>query len=93
MIALGDLTRLYQATTAAQEALDVLAGRLEAVLPETEPLARDAGGERRGMTLRLRPEAWKQLKFAAIEQGVPAHDLLTEALNDWFAKRGKPPIA
>jgi hypothetical protein len=48
---------------------------------------------RRGMTLRLHPDAWKQLKFAAVEQGVSAHEVLLQALNDWFAKHGKPPIA
>jgi hypothetical protein len=45
------------------------------------------------MTLRLRPDAWTQLKIAAAERGVPSHDLLLEALNDWFTKQGKPPIA
>ena len=53
----------------------------------------DVSEGRRGMTLRLRPEAWKQLKLAAMDRGTPAHDLLLEALNDWFTKHGKPPIA
>jgi len=53
----------------------------------------EEGGPRRGMTLRLRPDAWKQLKIAAVEQGVSAHDLLTQALNDWFTRHDKPPIA
>jgi hypothetical protein len=48
---------------------------------------------RRGMTLRLRPDAWRALKYAAIERGVPAHDVLIEALNAWFTAHGIPPIA
>jgi hypothetical protein len=48
---------------------------------------------RRGVTLRLRPDAWRQLKIAAVERDAPAHDLLVEAVNDWFTKHGKPPIA
>ena len=48
---------------------------------------------RRGMTLRLREDAWRQLKVAALDRGETAHDLLLEALNDWFTKQGKPPIA
>jgi hypothetical protein len=48
---------------------------------------------RRGVTLRLNEAAWRQLKQAALDRGVPSHDLLIEALNEWFSKQGKPPIA
>ena len=48
---------------------------------------------RRGVTLRLNETAWRQLKQAALDRGVPSHDLLIEALNEWFGKQGKPPIA
>lgn len=49
--------------------------------------------ERRGQTLRLSVEAWRQLKIMAAEEGRPAHDLLLDAVNDLFRKHGKPPIA
>ena len=56
--------------------------------------AKEQGGERRrGQTLRLPETAWKQLKMLAVDRGVPAHDLLIEAVNDLFQKHGKPPIA
>jgi hypothetical protein len=54
---------------------------------------------RRGQTLRLPPEARRQLKLLAVEQEeareviVRQHDLLLEAVNDLFRKYGKPPIA
>jgi hypothetical protein len=47
----------------------------------------------RGQTLRLNQRAWAQLKLLALESATPSHDLLIEALNDLFQKRGKPPIA
>ncbi len=46
--------------------------------PKAVP-AREAGA-RRGMTLRLDPVTWRRLKLAAVDQGRPAHDLVTEAL-------------
>jgi hypothetical protein len=45
------------------------------------------------ISMRLRHDAWKQVKIAAVERGTTAHDLMVEALNDWFTKHGKPPIA
>lgn len=39
------------------------------------------------------PEVGKQLKMMAAEDGTTVQRLLTEALNDLFAKHGKPPIA
>ena len=45
------------------------------------------------ITMRLRQDAWKQIKIAAVERGTTARGLMIEALNDWFTKHGKPPIA
>lgn len=45
----------------------------------TSAPAADAAA-RRGMTLRLDPVTWRRLKLAAIDQGRPAHDIVTEAL-------------
>ncbi len=47
----------------------------------------------KGQTLRLNMDAWRQLKIMAIDQGVPAHDLLIEAVNGYFRRHGKPPLA
>jgi hypothetical protein len=44
---------------------------------------------RRGQTLRLNPEAWRELKLLALEHEVAAHQLLIEAVNDLFQKYGK----
>ena len=49
--------------------------------------------ERKGQTLRLSVEAWRQLKFIAFAEATPVHDILVDAVNDAFRKRGKPPIA
>jgi hypothetical protein len=49
--------------------------------------------KQRIMAVRLRQDAWKQVKIAAVERGTTAHDPMIEALNDWFTKHGKPPIA
>lgn len=48
---------------------------------------------RKGQTLRLSVEAWRQLKIMAAEETRPVHDMLVEAVNDLFRKQGKPPIA
>ncbi len=54
------------------------------------PVAKD---DRRGQTLRLRPDAWAQLKILAVERGKPSHELLIEAVNLLFDHHGKPTIA
>ena len=60
----------------------------------TGPAApRRAVEKRKGQTLRLTRDAWKQLKLLAIEHDRTAHDLLIEAVNDLFGKHGGPPIA
>ena len=48
---------------------------------------------RKGLTLRLNRSAWRQLRQLALDDERSAHDLLIEALNDYFAKRGKPRAA
>lgn len=50
-------------------------------------------GPRKGLTLRLNPAAWRQLRQLAFDDERSAHDLLIEALNDYFEKRGKSRIA
>ena len=53
---------------------------------------KDARG-RRGQTLRLEPEAWRQLKMLAIAEGKTSHDLLIEAVNLLFDHYNRPTIA
>lgn len=54
---------------------------------------------RKGVLLRLKPDAWFQLKSMAAEQTISRGEIYTmqsaleEAVNDWFRKNGKPPIA
>lgn len=48
---------------------------------------------RKGLTLRLNPAAWRQLRQLALDDERSAHDLLIEALNDLFEKRGKQRLA
>ena len=47
----------------------------------------------RKLTLRINPEAWRQLKLLALDEGRPAHALLIDALNALFKAKGKPPLA
>lgn len=51
------------------------------------------GEQRKGLTLRLNRAAWRQLRQLAFDDERAAHDLLVEALNDYFRKRGKDPVA
>jgi hypothetical protein len=56
-------------------------------------------GRRTGQTLRLRKEAWRQLRQLTLEleaernARVHQHDLLIEAVNDLFRKYNRPPLA
>ena len=49
--------------------------------------------DRKGQTLRLSVDAWKQLKHLAVDENKSAHELMTEAINMLFRDRGRPPIA
>ncbi len=48
---------------------------------------------RKGQTLRLSPAAWRQLKVMAMDEGATVHQVLVDAVDDAFRKRGKPAIA
>jgi hypothetical protein len=41
----------------------------------------------------LNGAAWRQLRQLAFDDERPAHNLLIDALNDYFRNRGKPPVA
>ena len=49
--------------------------------------------KRRGQTLRLEPEARRQLKQLGLDQDKPVHDLLIEAVNLLFDHYNRPTIA
>jgi hypothetical protein len=55
--------------------------------------SKETSRTRRGQTLRLEPEAWKQLKMLAIAEGKTSHDLLIEAVNLLFHHYNRPTIA
>ena len=46
-----------------------------------------------GLTLRLKPEAYRQLKYLAVDENKKAHDILIEGVNLAFKKYKKPMIA
>jgi hypothetical protein len=69
---------------------DVMAQKPAAV---QAPTAVPASGETRILTLRLTPLAHDQLREMAFVSRRSQQSLVMEALNDLFAKLGKPPIA
>lgn len=48
---------------------------------------------RKGILVRAKPEAWRELKILAIDKGTTLQDVMTEAINDFLRKNGKPPVA
>ena len=87
----------FKATKPGAEAADVPVLETVAVEPVTDAPASKAALV--GQTLRLTPDAWRQLKFLCVDQSietrrrVTAHDLIREGLNLLFKSHGKPPIA
>lgn len=48
---------------------------------------------KKAMTLYFKPEVSKQMKLIALEEDRTLHDVMREAINDFFSKKRKPPIA
>ena len=48
---------------------------------------------RRGILVRARPEAWRALKLIALDEETTLQGVMTEAINDYLTKNGKPPVA
>ena len=73
-------------------------GVFEVAPPRPTPQATKAA-ERPDRAGRLPMPFWttaaakRQLRIMAAESDMTQQDLMTEALNDLFKKRGKPPIA
>jgi hypothetical protein len=82
------------------EALRHASGRAEppkppAVVAVPEPKARRVPSRRGKKTIAgfFDPAASRQLRQLALDEGSNVQDLLREAINDLFEKRGKPRIA
>lgn len=48
---------------------------------------------REQMLVYLQPEGIKQLKRIGVEEERSGSELVAEAVNQWFQKRGLPPVA
>jgi hypothetical protein len=78
-----------------QHWLDRLRG-LRRTQPTPVPQPRYKAPSREGLkaaTFHQSPEAWRQLKGIAFEQGVSQQALVGEALNLLFQRYGRPPVA
>ena len=63
-----------------------------AATPATPAALTNEEPERR-MTLRIREGGWLELNMLRLEQRRPVNSLITEAINDYLVKNGKPPSA
>ena len=61
--------------------------------PPPDGAATPKPDNRKGQTLRLSVAAWRQLKVMAMDEETTVHQILVEAVDDAFRKRGKPAIA
>jgi hypothetical protein len=60
---------------------------------EAPPARQRSPDGRRGILVRAKPEAWKALKLIAIDKEITLQDAMTQAVNDYLRKHGKPPSA
>jgi len=58
-----------------------------------EPRRKTQPDGRRGILVRARPEAWRALKLIALDEETTLQGVMTEAINDYLVKNGKPPVA
>lgn len=70
-----------------------------AIISQSTPMESEVSGKRppsregqRAVTLYVKPEAHKQLRLLALDQGASIQDLMSEALNDLFRKHGRSQI-
>ena len=59
--------------------------------PSEEPAANKVARKKTGV--QMTPAAHKMLKTICVETDVKEYEGLAEALNDWFVKKGKEPVA
>jgi hypothetical protein len=55
--------------------------------------SKKSADDRKGVLIRVRPQAWKAMRQLALDREITLQGLLVEALNDVFQKHGRPPIA
>jgi hypothetical protein len=48
---------------------------------------------RKQLLVYMFPEGIKELKLIAAEEGRTMSSLVSEAVNEWLQKRGRPPVA
>lgn len=77
--------------TSAKPSATIAAAVSAAPVAEVEAERKVDNRER--ISLRLGSAPMRQLKQIGLDEGVAVHDLLIEALDDLFAKRGKARIA
>jgi hypothetical protein len=69
--------------------------RRKRAVPEPQPQPKAAASRRSGLKpiqINAPAEVYKQIRTMGIEQDKNMHELLFEALNDLFAKYGKPEL-
>lgn len=61
---------------------------------DTEPSeGRATKSGKRQLLVYLQPEGIQALKIEAVKAGSSASAIMAEALNEWFQRRGLPPVA
>ena len=75
---------------------EALAGRPRAeessAIEEPAKRGRTKGGKAQ-LLVYLQPGGIRELKIAAIDRGTSASAIVAEALNEWFQRNGRPPVA
>ena len=65
----------------------------EEAAPRRRGRAKTQPDGRRGVLVRLQPEAWKALKLIALEEDETLQAMMERAINDLLKKHGRPPLA
>lgn len=93
MIDPDDLRAIHQAAIAAQDAIGILADRIEAALPEPESeesgehAVRWVRGNRTQITLSIAPDLLRQVDEIAKAENLSRAALLTVWINDQLRRR------
>ena len=78
-----------------------ISSRFDNTIAVAEPISVGARRERakaqpdgrKGVLVRLNPEAWRILKILGAERMMSLQEMMEEAINDLLSKNGKPPVA
>ena len=91
--------------TSLTQAMQVASGRTTQNLETTEPIEQESFAKKildqsrpcrngkRVVAGYFDPAVSKQLRQIALDEDTSLQDVLREAINDLFSKKGKPPIA